>query len=39
MVVVTQEGLVELGFGHKVVEDEVVDGVVLVEWLEPEIEL
>lgn len=31
VVVVREEGLVELGFGHKVVEDGVVAGVGLVE--------
>lgn len=37
--VVREEGLAELGFGHKVAEDEVVDGVGLVERLEPEVGL
>lgn len=37
--VVEEEGVVELGFWHKVVEEEVVDRVGLVEQLEPEVVL
>ena len=36
---VREEGLAELGFGYKGIEDEVVDGVGLMERPEPEVGL